>query len=312
MNTPLLWINLVLAVTLALVYTQRDLFTFGDRPVDFVLIASTPPESDSYKDILAGVQAFERDFGRNVTILVGDDDSDTSLARSLRQAIAMDPSGISMPGHQNSRLLLPFVTEALRQGSPVTFYSTPLANATELFGDRGTGFIGGEGQLNGEYATRSSLKSLPYEAGMSVLVMGEPDAPAKGTLLYGCLKQLEAVSAGAEYIQVRPALTDQEATAGDPRILERLEQSPKPDLIYWQAGDISQLTAALDAQGFDAQDLSVISFVPVPLLPKTEQVFVKSRFYERKLISCYVSLAQLHLTTQHGVAGLNVPINANL
>lgn len=311
MYSPLMWINLMLAVTLALVYTQRDLFADGAHSTDLVLITSSPPETESYRDTLAGVEAFERDFGRKVSILVGGE-SDRALARALKGAIAMDPAGISMPGHPNSALLLPFVTEALRGGSPVTFYSTPLSEAVDRFQMRGTGFIGGEGQLNGLYATRSSLAYLKHEADMTVVVMGNAAIPEEGTLIYGCLQHLNAINARPEYLQVNPTGSDPEFMEVDPRIVARLQQDPEPDIIFWDGGEIAQLTASLDAGGFDSRTLSVISFDPVTVLPKTEQVFVKSRYHERKFITCYFSLAQLHMTTQDQVAGLNVYINANL
>lgn len=310
MNTPLIWLNLVLAIALGVVYTQRDLLVGGaEKSGDLVLIAIG--DSASFGEFQRAARSFEDDLGRSVTVINAEDNA-LSLARALKRAIALKPTGVSMPGIPDHDLLLPFVVEAERRGVRVTFHTAPFPEAGERFRLRGAGFIGTGGQANGELATRNALETLRYEKGRAVLLAGTEDFPAPGTRLFGCQKAVEEAGGVPEYIQIRPAPESDAALAADSALVSRIRQLPPPVMVFWDAGDTGWITEGLEEQGFDFNDVSIISFAPVTGGTLLGRAYVKHRVYGREFLTGYVSLLQLYLADRAGIPGMQISINASL
>jgi hypothetical protein len=311
MRTPLVWLNLVLATILGLLYTQRDLF-IPTPPPDLVFIAETPAGADvPDADIASGVQSFARDWNYRVATLVSDG-SARSLATALKNAIAMAPKGISMPGISDYSLVLPFVTEAQRAGIRVTFHTRPLAEAERLYGHLGTGYAGASGQEDGELVAQTAWTRLKLEPGSVALVIGSETAPPPGSRAFGCMQGVTAAGGTAEYVSVPANVKENQLLLRGGALWSRISSDPRPEVIFWDAGAVERLTGMLESQGLEHDEVNVVCFSPVTALPQTEQLFVKYVMPERGFMASYLSLVQLHISTHYGAPGIHIPFGASL
>ena len=311
MRMPLVWLNVMLATILALIYSQPEFF-LPPKEVDLVLIAGGPEGSEAYDQALACAESFERDWRRPVSVVPSETGA-PERAHALKIALSLQPKGISMPGSTNPELLLPFVTEAQRRGTRVTFHSSPLPEAEERFRYRGTGYVGNNSTLDGEYAARSAIRRLALPPGARVLVVGTAESPEAGTRIRGCINAIAAHGCNDEYLKVIPFDDSdlEEATAPDPALVRRITEGAKPDLILWDAGLVNQLTGILDDTGYDPSEIHVVTFVPALGLPLGEQFFIKQQFFEQAFLAGYMSLVQLDLAERHLVKGLHIPLHAS-
>lgn len=309
MRMPLLWLNLVLATILGLIYYQPSLF-IPEKPSDFVVIAAGPRDSSSYKDAKEGADAFERDWGRRVTVLEGAPDPRT-LAHALKYAMSLKPQGISMPGHDEAALLMPFVTEAERRGIRVTFHTTPLAPAVDRFQERGAGYVGLNSESDGErYAFRTLRRFTPKDTAPCTLIVGDRASALPGSRLYGCKKGAEAYGGPVEYLPFMAA--ELGTPAAGSALVDRLSKEPKPHVIFWDAGPVTPLLSALEKLKYDVSTTAVATFSPSTGLPIGQQLFVKSQLSERWHIATYLSLVQLQLSEQYQVPGMTIPLAASV
>lgn len=308
MRMPLLWLNVMLATFLGLLYTQPELFIAPDA-IDFVVIAAGQTGSEAYGEARVAAENFERDLGRQVEV-IGAHHTARDLAVALKQAIAREPQGISMPGHGDAELLLPFITEAQRRGIRVTFHSFPLPEAERRFRDRGTGYAGTRSTLDGKYAARSILRRFEDPTQVQALIVGTQATLREDSHLAGCKKYIEEQGGTAEILEV--GLPEDLNDQTDPALDARIAGTPRPNLIFWDAGPVYQVTALLNGNDYDASDVSVATFVPAPTLPLVEQLYIKQQYFEQKRLAAYVSLVQLYLADRHAVPGMHIPINASL
>jgi len=308
MRMPLVWLNLLLATFLGLIYSQPDMFIKRDR-ADFVLIASGPVGSEAYTRSRNAADSFERDWERKTTVLASDGNT-RDLAILLKRAIALEPRGISLPGNGNAELLMPFIAEAGRRGIRVTFHTKPMPEAEKQFRDYGTGYAGTESERDGEFAARSAIRRFEDDTVVQALIVGTPDKLTSGSRLHGCKRYIEDVGGTAELLAVSPP-EDLDGQI-DRRLETRMASEPRLNLIIWDAGPIAQITGLLDANGYETKEVTVASFVPAPTLPLVEQLFIKQQFPDQRQLGYYVSLLQLYLADRHGVEGLNIPLSASL
>lgn len=306
MRAPLVWLNLILATILGLLVTQRNLF-IPPPPPDFVLIAAGPQEAASVTETLRAAQDFQRDFRRRVrTIQTGSSARDIALA--LKEAIALNPQGISMPGHVDESLLLPFVLEAQRRGIPVTFHSAPFHGAQRQFAWRGAGYAGTRSALDGALAAEQALNRFQFDPDMRVIVAGADPEPRPESRAAGCFEAIRARGGAPEYIQYVPP--DGQDLPGS--VLDLAAGGRNPDFVFWDAGPAEPAIAALVEAGVEARDVVLVSFTPVIGLPMAELMYVKQQFPERNTLGAYLSLVQLHMAIRYGTPGLNVPLHESL
>ncbi|MBL7646481.1 MAG: hypothetical protein JNK74_09870 [Candidatus Hydrogenedentes bacterium] len=308
-NSKLVYINLALVATFAMVVSS------GEQPgqeddgrVRTVFITTDAPDSEDRASIARACEAVENDWNGPVTLLGCENDA-PSIARALKRAIALAPDGISLPGHRDDALILPFVIEARRQGILVTFHDTPLPAARKRFGPTGAGFIGDRGEHSGFSLAEAAVDRLSISPESKVLVISGTADVAPGSRLRGCLDLLSARAIEPERLVAAPLGDELEDFLPDPALAKRINEGPLPDVIFWDAGPVSQIATMLDGRGADYNTISVVSLVPVTTaLTESEAPFVKLRAYEQPFLTCYFSLTQLHLTHKYGAPGLEVPI----
>ena len=206
-------------------------------------------------------------------------------------------------------MLLPFVVEARRQGIVVTFHDTPLPEAQKRFGADGAGFIGDRGEYSGFSLAEAAMERLSISPQKRVLVVSGTTEVPQESRLSGCLEFLRSQGIEPERLVVAPFEEDSMDFFADPVLDQHLKESPLPDVIFWDAGSVSQLVTMLDGRGADYNTVSVVSLVPVTeSLTESEAPFIKLRAYEQPFLTCYFSLIQIHLTHKYGLPGLEVPI----
>lgn len=309
-TSKLVYINLALLATFVFVYSSSEpQAEKDDGRVRTVYISTEPPSSVAGASIARACESVENDWNGPVTLINCESDS-AAVARALKRAIAMDPDGISMPGHRDDTLLLPFVVEARRQGIAVTFHDTPLPEALKRFGATGAGFIGDRGEYSGFSLAEAAVQRLSITPQKRVLLVTGTTEVAPESRLSGCLEFLSSQGIEPERLVVAPFDEDSMDFFADPMLDGRLKKAPLPDVIFWDAGPVGQLVTLLDSQGADYNTVSVVSLVPVTeALTESEAPFIKLRAYEQPFLTCYFSLTQLHLTHKYGLPGLEVPIS---
>lgn len=310
MNVPLLWLNLALATVLALIFYQPALF-IPEKEADFIVIASGPRGSEAYLDAQEGADAFERDWGGVVSVVESVTEPG-ALARAFKNAMALQPRGISMPGHVDADLLLPLVADARRRGIIVTFHTSSLPAAVDQFRRQGTGYAGTNSEEDGALAALATLKRNAYDPEVRALVVGTLDEAVPGSRPYGCIRGVESYGGSAEYIQT--LYTPESATGGipDAALVARLAREPQVDIVFWDAGSVTSLMAAIDEASVEPEDVGVATFTPAVGLPLGHQFFIKQQYSEQGLVSAYLSLVQLYLSSTYSIPGIQVPINASL
>ena len=309
MRLVLLWLNLVLATVLASIYYQPALF-LPERESQFVVIAAARTGSEPYEDARNAARDFERDWGVRTTVLDGGAAPET-LARALKNAMDLDPEGISLPGHTDAALLMPLITESRRRGIFIAFHDTSMPAAEALFHADGAGFAGSHSALNGELAALMTLRRHAADAGVHALVAGTEPSPAPGSRTQGCMKGIEMFGGTAEYLQVTPVSDGAFATAADPAVMERIARAPKPAFVFWDAGPVTPLTAALAEYLTQPGDISAVIFEPDEAVPFVHLPYIKQRFGTDRKIAAYMSLVQLFLSSRYEVPGMQVPLCAS-
>jgi len=308
-TSNLVYINLALLATFSFVYSSSE--RRGDEDdgrIRTVYISTEPPGSLERDSIVRACDAVENDWNGPVTLLSCESDA-ASIARALKRATALAPDGISMPGHGDDSLLLPFVVEARRQGIAVTFHDTPLHAAQERFRSAGAGFIGDRGEYSGFSLAQAAAERLSITPVKRVLVVSATAEAPTGSRLRGCLEFLRSRSIEPELLIAVPFDDETEVLLPDPALTRRIKELPLPDVIFWDAGPVGQIATMLDGQGADYNTVSVVSLVPIATsLTDSEAPFIKLRAYEQPFLTCYFSLTQLHLAYKYGMPGLEVPI----
>lgn len=310
MKTLLICLNLLLASVLVLLYARQLILHPAERPA-LVLIVAAAEETTEYGQVRAGVDSFEERWGHPVTVISAQNEP-RELARALKQAIALKPTGISMPGHGESELLLPFVTEAQRQGIRLTFHTTPMPEAQARFRHRGTGYIGAGSAADGAAVVRAVLTPDRFDPGDRILVIGRAESPRPGSRIEGCMKTIEELGGAPEYVQVATGSADPEHRVTSSDLAEQIGAVPRPAGIFWDAGDPSTLTAALGEANLRPNESYVTSFAPAVALARAELDYIQQIHIERHQVSAYTSLVQLVLSNKHeGFHGMHVPLFAN-
>ena len=309
-TSKLVYINLALLAIFVVVYSSgQNSGDADDGRMRTVFISTEPPDSIDSAAITRACEAVEHDWNGPVTLLNCENDP-ASIARTLKRAITMGPDGISMPGHRDDALLLPFIVEARRQGILITFHGTPLPAAQERFDDTGAGFIGDRGAYSGVSLTQAAVDRLAITPEKRVLVVSTTEEPLPDSRLSGCLEYLRSRSITPERMVARPLGDEIDDLLPDPALARRINEGELPDVIFWDAGSVNQIATMLDSRGADYNAVSIVTLVPVTTnLTEGEAPFVKLRAYEQPFLSCYFSLAQLHLTHKYGMPGLEVPIS---
>lgn len=310
MNTGVLvYVNLVLLAAATLLYASYG----NDDDVDdgrmrLVYITTFPDASRDLVEVQSAASAIGSDWDCRVSILRATDDA-PALARALKRAIAMEPDGISMPGCGDESLLLPFVTEARRQGIPVTFNTAPMKEAQRRYWKDGAGFAGSQGNNSGFILAQTAAERIKLEPGTPVMLVGTTPEPTPGSRLKGSADFFHSRSIEPEYLQLAPLPDGPSVPIPDASLTRRMESGTLPRLIVWEAGPVQQLTGLLRDNLIDSSDVSVVTLVPIDeALPLLETRYVTVQAQDRPFLACYYSLVQLQLTCRYQLPGLEIPI----
>ena len=309
MNTGMMaLLNLALLAAVGLLYTS---FATDDSVDDgrrhLVYITTLPEGSPDFPQIQSATEAIATDWDCRVSVMRTTDDA-PALARALKRAIVLAPDGISMPGSGDESLLLPFVTEAERQGIPVTFHTTPMNEALRRYGKAGAGLAGGQGESSGYTLTESAVNRLQLSNGTPVMLAGTNPAPVPGSRLNGALAFLRSRNIEPEYLQVTPLMTGPSVPIPDANLERRVSAGTLPRLIVWEAGPVEQLTTLLLDKQADASNVSVATLVPIEEpLALLQYRYVTVQAQNHPFLACYYTLVQLQLTCRYKIPGIEIP-----
>ena len=310
MNTSMLsYLNLALLAVASLVYIAYD---NGDSPIDsrphLVFITTVSEGSTSATTIRSATSAIETDWNCVVTVIFTTDQP-PSMARALKKALALEPDGVSMPGSKDERLLLPLVTEAHRQGIPVTYHTAPNPEAQRRFEERGAGFVGIEGEDSGYTLAEAAVERLGIAQDTPVLLVGPDVDIAPDSRLQGSAALLHSRGIATEYLRVAPAPYGTRAAAPDPGLKQRVDEGTLPRFIFWDSGPVGQLTSLLIEDRLIVADFRIVSLNPIKDdLPMLESRYIGLQAVDRSFLTCYFSLVQLILTDRYGLQGIEIPI----
>lgn len=302
MNTSMLaYLNVALLAVASVLYVALDK---EDAPTDasghLAFIATAPEGSKAATMIEAAASAIESDWNCRVTVLFTTDDP-PSMARALKKAITLEADGVSMPGSSDAPLILPLVTEAYRQGVPVTYHTTTNPEARRRFGEKGAGFVGIESEESGYTLAEAAVERLSIERDTLVLLVGPTPAITPGTQLHGCQALLHSRAIQTEYLQA--------TSASDATLTQRVAAGTLPKFIFWDSGPVGQLTALLFEDRLNVADFRIISLNPAKEeLPMLEARYIGLQAIDRSFLTCYLSLVQLQLTRRYGLQGIEIPI----
>lgn len=305
----LVYLNLILLAAASLLYASYgNDDSLDDGRMHLVYITTLPEGAPDLTDVQSATDAIESDWDCHVSILRSTEDA-TALARALKRAIAMNPKGISMPGNSDESLLLPFVTEARRQGIAVTFHSVPMKEAQKRYGKDGAGFAGSQGESSGYNLAQSAAERIHLAPDASVLLVGSTPEPMPGSRLKGSMEFFKTRNNKTEYLQVAPPADGPTVPVPDANLARRVDNSGLPRLIVWEAGPVDPLTTMLADNRIDSSDVSVVTLVPIEEpLPMLQTRYVTLQAQDRPFFACYYSLVQLQLTCRYKLPGIEIPI----
>jgi len=308
-TSMLVYLNLALLAAASLVYVAYDKDASNIEPrVQHVFIATVPENSTAAARIRSAAYAIETGWKCRVTVMYAPD-SPAELARALKRAITLKPDGISMPGNTDEKFILPVVTEAHRQGIPVTFHGSPNPEAQRRFGELGAGVAGMEDVAEGYALAKAAVDRLAIQPGTPVLLAGTEPTVKPDSRLGGSQALLQSLGIQSEYLRVASIDTGAGLTAPDPVLTRRIESETLPGVVFWEAGPVTQITSILVEERVTMSDVRIINLGP-PLddIPTIEARFVRLQPVEQTFLTCYFSLIQLQLTHRYGVQGIEIPI----
>lgn len=303
----LVYLNVALLAVFVIVVTAGPDLDAGGQ-FHLVYISASGPEGEPSPEEARAMDAVEGGWDTRVTYMAGGEDPE-SVARALKRAIALEPDGISMPGGSGSELILTFVTEAQRRGVRVTFHDSPHPEAQERFGNRGTGFVGERSGATGASMAGMAMTRFDLSPETPVMLVGTDSAPMPGSRLHACEEYLRSLNVPTEYIQVTTDPDDVDGVVPDVKLFARLQQTPIPRVIFWEAGPVGAATSVVESIGISPNDIHIVSFVPVAEpLPLLEAPYLKLQVQERPFLACYLSLVQLIVTDRYDLTGMDIPL----
>jgi hypothetical protein len=307
-NSILAYLNLLLLAVACIVYVAyegegSDAYSRAHHV--YIYAATNGPKNAAA--VRSAVEAIETDWNCRVTVIQASDDP-PAMARALKKALTLRPAGVSMPGSADERYLLPIITEAQRQGVPVTYHTSPAPEAQRHYAGFGAGFVGMDAETSGQMLAEAAMTRLSIAPGNSVLLVGQGPTIVPGTRLHGCRALLQLKGIETEHLTASPSGIVDTATV-HPELERRIADGTLPRIVFWEPERVGQLTDLISEERLNADSVRIVTLTPVQeTLPLLQARYIAMQPIDRTFLTCYVSLVQLELTRRHGLRGMDIPI----
>ena len=235
-------------------------------------------------NVYNGYRAAEADVGPEVTYYFSDWNVETMIAQ-FREALALEPDGMSVMGHPGDAAMGPLIDEAYEAGVQVTVVNVELPESQARHAAEGLGYVGAPN----------------YAAGKRLAEAG------RGERTRGIVEGFEEAGLEVVYQEIDPA-TNADAQAGTPTFTGVIAANPDVSIVVTDHGALTSTAETYaTAAGLAPGD---VYFAGFDLGPATVDA-IKSGFLnlvidQQPFLQGYLPILQICLTQKYGFSGLFV------
>jgi simple sugar transport system substrate-binding protein len=257
-------------------------------------------------NVYNGYRAAEADLGPEVTYYFSDWNVETMIAQ-FREALALEPDGMSVMGHPGDAAMGPLIDEAYEAGVQVTVVNVELPESQARHAAEGLGYVGAPNYAAGKRLAEEAVARSGAEAGEKAFVWGLLAEAGRGERTRGIVEGFEEAGLQVVYQEIDPA-TNADAQAGTPTFTGVIAANPGVSIVVTDHGALTSTAETYaTAAGLAPGD---VYFAGFDLGPATVDA-IKSGFLnlvidQQPFLQGYLPILQICLTQKYGFSGLFV------
>jgi simple sugar transport system substrate-binding protein len=257
-------------------------------------------------NVYNGYRAAEEDLGPDVTYYFSDWNVETMVAQ-FREALALDPDGMSVMGHPGDAAMDPLIDEAYEADTQVTVVNVELPEALSAHAAEGLGYVGAPNYAAGKRLAEEAVERSGAQAGEKAFVWGLLAEAGRGERTRGIVEGFEEAGLEVVYQEIDPA-TNADAQAGTPTFTGVIAANPDVSIVVTDHGALTSTAETYaTAAGLAPGD---VYFAGFDLGPATVDA-IKSGFLnlvidQQPFLQGYLPILQICLTQVYGFSGLYV------
>jgi simple sugar transport system substrate-binding protein len=281
----------------------------GDKWCSGVSIAAFPGGGQGTpftNNVYNGYRAAEEDLGPSVTYYFSDWSVETMIAQ-FREAMALNPDGMSVMGHPGDAAMGPLIDEAYEAGTQVTVVNVELPEAMDRHAAEGLGYVGAPNYAAGKRLAEETVRRSEAQAGEQAFVWGLVAEAGRGERTQGIIDGFEEAGIDVVYQEI-DAATNADAQAGVPTFTGVISANPDVSIVVTDHG---ALTATAETYATAAGlEPGEVYFAGFDLGPATVEA-IKSGYLDlvidqQPFLQGYLPILQICLTQVYGFSGLYI------
>lgn len=257
-------------------------------------------------NVYNGYRAAEEDLGAEVTYYFSDWNVETMVAQ-FREALALDPDGMSVMGHPGDAAMGPLIDEAYEAGTQVTVVNVELPESLASHSAEGLGYVGAPNYAAGKRLAEEAVARSGAQAGEEAFVWGLLAEAGRGERTQGIVDGFEEAGLQVVYQEIDPA-TNADAQAGTPTFTGVMAANPDVSIVVTDHGALTSTAETYaTAAGLEPGD---VYFAGFDLGPATVDAinsgFLNLVIDQQPFLQGYLPILQICLTQVYGFSGLYV------
>jgi len=268
-------------------------------------------EGDSFASIVyRGAALAAKQTGCDVEY-VWSDWNPEKMVRQFKEAIARNPTGISIMGHPGEPALAKLVDEARSKGIIVTTANVDLPQSEAKYKASGMGYVGQRLYDSGQSLGTAAVNVCKLKSGDSALVWGLLGQQGRGERTRGVVEALKAKGLKVEYLEISDAV-NKDPSQGSPVFSAFAAKHRDLKLVVTDHGVLTATiplffkNAGVDANKVCAAGFDLSSQTAAAIKAGT----VKAVLDQQPFLQGYLPVFQMYLTSTLGFSGLNVDTGA--
>jgi simple sugar transport system substrate-binding protein len=253
-----------------------------------------------------GYLAAQADLGPDVTYFF----SDWSVERMVsqfREAMALDPDGMSVMGHPGDEAMGPLIDEAYEQGIQVTVVNVELPEAEGRHAPAGLGYVGAPNFAAGKRLAEETVARSGAQAGDQAFVWGLLAEEGRGERTRGIIEGFEEAGLEVVYEEIDSA-TNADAPAGTPVFTGVMAANPDVSVVVTDHGALTATAETyMSAAGLEPDDVYFAGFDLGPASVEAIQGgYLDLVIDQQPFLQGYLPILQICLTQVYGFSGLYI------
>ena len=235
------------------------------------------------------------------------------MVRQFSEAIARNPTGISIMGHPGEAALGPLIERARAQGIIVTTANVDLPTLEAQHKADGFGYAGAQQYASGQALAQGAANHCGLEAGDQAMVWGLLGQEGRGQRTRGVVDGFEAVGIEVLYLEISDA-ANADAMAGTPTFTSFVVANPEVDVVVTDHGALTATMGTyMRAAGLGPDEICGAGFdLSAATAQAIEEGWTDIVLDQQPFLQGYLPIVQMYLTARFGFAGMNVDTGAAL